>query len=119
MTKYVAPARGMRSFTCPHCGVLAQQHNFSNPPKFDYGSRYLATDPISTTICQHCDKFSIWREFSLVYPRKTAVASPSQDMPLDARAIYEEAASIAAESPRAAAALLRLAVQQLCVHFGG
>ena len=40
-------------------------------------------------------------------------------MPLDARAIYEEAASIAAESPRAAAALLRLAVQQLCVHFGG
>jgi hypothetical protein len=40
-------------------------------------------------------------------------------MPETIRADYEEAATICAVSPRGAAALLRLAIQKLCIHLGG
>ncbi|MCH8269720.1 MAG: DUF4145 domain-containing protein [Planctomycetes bacterium] len=40
-------------------------------------------------------------------------------MPDDALKDYSEAAEVVACSPRAAAALLRLSVQRLCVHLGG
>ena len=40
-------------------------------------------------------------------------------MPADVRQDYDEAARIIAQSPRGAAALLRLAVQKLCIDLGG
>ena len=39
-------------------------------------------------------------------------------MPPDVLALYKEAASITAKSARGAAALLRLAIQKLCIHLG-
>lgn len=38
-------------------------------------------------------------------------------MPEDVLALYNEAASITVKSPRGAAALLRLAIQKLCIHL--
>jgi hypothetical protein len=54
----------------------------------------------------------------MIYPSGGAAPLPSPDMPEDVKQDYEEARSILSISPRAAAALLRLAVQRLCKHLG-
>lgn len=55
----------------------------------------------------------------MIHPKTTSVEPPSNDLPTDVRQDYEEAAQIVQQSPRAAAALLRLAIQKLCLHLGG
>lgn len=55
----------------------------------------------------------------MVWPEPPApVAAPNADLPEDIKADYMEAASVLERSPRAAAALLRLAVQKLCIFLG-
>ncbi|WP_201721792.1 hypothetical protein [Polynucleobacter asymbioticus] len=49
----------------------------------------------------------------MVYPNRGNVPVANEDMPNDVKSGYEEAASIAALSPKAASALLRLAIQKL------
>jgi hypothetical protein len=68
--------------------------------------------------CFNCDKPSIWVHESLIYPPARTGEAPHPDLPLDILRDYEEAQSILELSPRGAAALLRLAVQKLCVHLG-
>ena len=50
----------------------------------------------------------------MLFPDVNAYEPASDDMPSDVKDIYDEAAAIANKSPRAAAALLRLALQKLC-----
>lgn len=54
----------------------------------------------------------------MIYPAVAMAAMPSEDLPENCYVDYMEARAIASESPRAAAALLRLTVQKLCKHFG-
>ncbi|WP_414877009.1 DUF4145 domain-containing protein [Pseudomonas sp. IT-196MI5] len=54
----------------------------------------------------------------MIYPDSTCAPLPTPDMPEDVKADYVEAAAIFTRSPRAAAALLRLALQKLCIHLG-
>jgi hypothetical protein len=68
--------------------------------------------------CFNCSKPSLWVHQSLVYPQTKTGAPPNADLPVDVRADYEEDRTILAISPRGAAALLRLAIQKLCVHLG-
>ena len=55
----------------------------------------------------------------MIYPNRGNAPLANDDMPEDVNQDYEEAATIAALSPKAAVALLRLAIQKLCVHLGG
>ncbi len=55
---------------------------------------------------------------SIVYPIPRLAPDPIAGMPEDVKKDYEEASAVLAHSPRACAALLRLALQRLCVHLG-
>jgi hypothetical protein len=119
MKEYFAPQAGSTSFTCPLCGVLARQYFFSNGPQLGNGNNYTSSDPIATSICEHCQDYCLWHNGKLIYPDTGLAPLPSADMPDAVRRIYEEAAGISSKSPRGAAALLRLAVQNLCLELSG
>lgn len=53
----------------------------------------------------------------MVYPNQSVAPLPSEDMPEDIRRDYEEARAVVNSSPRAAAALLRLATEKLVMHL--
>ena len=69
--------------------------------------------------CYACGKFSVWVHSRLVDPAARPAVQPNADLPDDIATDFNEAASIVNASPRAAAALLRLCVQKLCIHLGG
>ncbi len=54
----------------------------------------------------------------MVCPDHGTAPPANPDIPEDVLKLYSEAASIASKSPRAAAGLLRLAVQMLCKDLG-
>lgn len=54
----------------------------------------------------------------MIFPPAVSGEAPHKDMPDDIRADFEEARAILMQSPRGAAALLRLCIQKLCKHLG-
>lgn len=64
--------------------------------------------------CFSCKRLAVWIDGSLTYPKTFQTIPPAEDMPEQVRVLYLEAASICEASPRAAAALLRTAVEVLC-----
>ena len=68
---------------------------------------------LSTSKCDHCGKYSVWVEEELIYPRTLWMPEPAEDMPDKVKQIYNEAREIEQASPRAAAALLRVALEEL------
>lgn len=68
--------------------------------------------------CMSCEKHSIWKGKKLVYPIIVMTPPPCEDLPDDVKSIYNEAALILNNSPRAAAALLRLCLEKVCVDLG-
>jgi hypothetical protein len=117
--KYVAPESGLKAFTCPHCGVLAMQYHYYGDPDLTGPYSNMEGHPLRTSVCEHCEKMCIWHFDQMVYPNSGNAPVPNPDMPEDVKKDYEEAASIYTQSPRGAAALLRLAIQKLCVDLGG
>lgn len=119
-SKYIAPQKDIRSFTCPHCNTVSQmkfdQHQFSED--FHGNREYVQVSNLLTIArCQTCGKKIIWNDDDYIYPEIIA-SEPNTDMPDSVRILYNEAALICNKSPRAACALLRLAVERLCNELG-
>ncbi len=127
--KYVVPSFGADAFNCPHCGAYAHQEwyllrppeliepsDLSGPPR---KGRPHATQDGNMSVCSRCDRHAFWHEHRMVYPGLSIGPLPVEDMPGDVKEDFIEARDIVGASPRAAAALLRLALQKLMPHLGG
>ena len=67
--------------------------------------------------CQCCGKKIIWIDDNYIYP-DIVPEEANPDMPESVKQLYNEAALISNKSPRAACALLRLAIDRLCNELG-
>lgn len=119
---YVPPEYGLDAFHCPHCGVYAHQH-FSGAVRTIGGTGPLSggvteIKGYSVSMCDRCGEPVIWHLAKIIHPRYGSTPAPHPDMPEDVVAEYEEARQVSDLSPRAAAALLRLALQKLCIALG-
>ncbi|WP_440996588.1 DUF4145 domain-containing protein [Arhodomonas sp. SL1] len=68
--------------------------------------------------CYNCKEFSVWVFDNLIYPRHSLDLTPNGDLPEHIKDLYNEGRAIIQDSPKGAAALLRLALQHLCIHLG-
>jgi hypothetical protein len=69
------------------------------------------------SVCYACRSVGVWIDETLVFPTAKVGAAPIEHLSADVRRDFEEARSILDLSPRGAAALLRLAVEKLCIEL--
>lgn len=115
--KHIQADAYKESFTCPHCGVLSKQEWHGRSFQFGRYSNHTGNQ-LRTAKCQHCLQSSVWVLEKMCYPKTGSAPFPNPEMPEAVRKIYAEAASISTTSPKASAAMLRLAVQALCKELG-
>lgn len=117
MSKYFPPVRDAEEFHCPHCGVYAAQ-SWSSAGRAVFSTWVEAGPGYAFSYCTRCKKNAFWIGKALIHPMSAPVPDAHQAMPKDCKVDYEEAQSIVTQSPKAAAALIRLALQKLMVHLG-
>lgn len=115
---YISPVVFSKKFTCPHCGAISLQR--WQHTSWEIGNPYgdMESRVIRISKCDHCENYSLWFMETMLYPDTGVAPIPNSHMPEPVKLIYLEAAAIAAKSPRGAAALLRLALQTLCMELG-
>lgn len=119
---YTPPTYHATAFNCPYCHAYAEQlwgENYNSLIETLIRQDALIRFPIRSSVdiaistCAHCNLTCVWLDKILTVPDDNGMP-PNDDMLEDIKNIYKEAASISQKSPRAAAALLRLALQMLC-----
>jgi thiol-disulfide isomerase/thioredoxin len=112
---YVAPEFNRKSFTCPHCNCFSLQE-WRYIVLHDGG--YENLDSWCASWCLHCKKYCFWNNTELAWPIKSGVPDSIEGCPASVKDVYNEARTIFPFSPRASAALLRLAIQLVCKEKG-
>jgi len=115
---YMAPVHRLDAFNCPYCGAYAHQHWSQAYFSSSQGGLILAGN-FWFAQCERCGNHSVWNAETKVFPLATTAPLPNPDISDDIKADYNESRSISSLSPRGAAALLRLAIQKLCMQLGG
>lgn len=120
--KYIEPATDKKSFTCPHCGVVSLMHfhciSYIDKDLLGFHERkHGGNSWVQVATCHNCCKHIIWVDNIYAYPDIVAEEANS-DMPEGVKQLYNEAGLIYNKSPRAACALLRLAIDRLCNELG-
>ncbi len=118
---YIEPKKELRAYTCPHCNTISQMeianHYFEKDIRSIVKGAPVAVNQVFIHRCQCCGKKTIWIDNNYVYPDIVAEEA-NQDMPETVKQLYYEAGTIYNKSPRAACALLRLAIDRLCNELG-
>lgn len=112
MQKIVPPELNKNSFHCPHCNTFAHQEW----KKISANGYYV--NEVRFSACSCCEKYAIWYNDKMLFPSATGIQPPNIDLTDEIINDYLEAASIVNNSPRGSAALLRLALQKLCIELG-
>lgn len=115
MRPYTPPAYESTAFNCPHCGAYADQ--FWGRFIEVRGNQNLGEQHMEKSTCRHCSESCYWFSGTLVYPPSEG-PSPNPDLDPEIIEDYNEARRIVDDSPRGAAALLRLCIQKLMVQLG-
>jgi hypothetical protein len=113
--QYFPPTFHATEFHCIHCGVFASQswlimyvHEYNNALNVGFAA----------SRCAHCKDLAFWYEGKMIVPTSAPVEPAHGDLPETCRGEFDEARNIFSQSPRAAAALLRLCIQKLMPHLG-
>jgi len=109
--------------TCPLCETLAEQdwRTVYNMPSWSNGDKvdhFRKVENVRTCKCTACKGLSLWVEDRMADPPATAGPPAQADMPEPVQELYDEARAVGALSPRAAAALLRVALERLTASLG-
>ncbi len=80
-------------------------------------SEFVPAD-FSVATCLSCNEISLWMNQEMVYPKATLVSPPNDDLDVEIKNLYNEAATIVGDSAKGATALLRLALQLLLKQVG-
>lgn len=115
------PCYDQEHFKCPHCGCFsAMQYKsiyFEDDPKYIIDGNKRKENKISVARCIKCGGKIVWTTSGYVYP--DFIPEPAnEEMPVTVKHLYNEAGLVFRKSPRAACALLRLAVDLLCRELG-
>lgn len=113
---YIEPQKDKSFFTCPHCNTVSYMEYAKHHFQKDFVQANLV-NILTIARCTSCGKKIIWIDDEYIYPQKQAI-EPNEDMPSSVKSLFEEAGNIYALSPRAACALLRLAIDRLCNELG-
>lgn len=101
--------------------IKSDEKRFSGKPSFvepsytsagERGNRRRPWD-LYITLCNHCHEYTVWENQNIIFPFETTITEAAADMPVEVKSIYEEAQLVYQYSPRASAALLRLAIETL------
>lgn len=107
-TPYTPAQLNKSSFNCPHCKAFS---SMAWSEGWTRGGAHI--QELNIAHCSHCRQYSAWVDSAMVFPAEIFVESPNKDLSEDIKTDYLEAASILNQSPRGAAALLRLAIEKL------
>ena len=120
-SKHIVPKLGEKFFTCPHCGTLTtHEWNITRLPIPNsnlYEKIDINENPVSKAKCQACGEFSIWYKGEMIFPKQLDF-KPNEDLSDCVKADFIEATKIFSDSPRSAAALLRLCIEKICHDLG-
>ena len=120
MSNYFPPTYNSEQFNCIYCYVYATQY-WDRIRRFRVSLRAgqvempikVGNSVVEVSFCSRCGNPTFWLEEKIIYPPVRTAPLPNSDLPDSVKAIYDEASVIANQSPRAACALLRLAVEML------
>lgn len=106
------PTEGAEAFDCPHCGIYAEQSWQEVNWSLTRGHNEVGC----ISRCASCREHTIWIDGKMFYPKGSTAPDAHEEMPLAVKRDFNEARLVVEDSPRAAAALLRLAIQRLVVN---
>ncbi|MCA8834723.1 MAG: DUF4145 domain-containing protein [Proteobacteria bacterium] len=112
------PAYGRTKFHCPYCDVFTHQEWVKRIKIFFNGSNHGEFVDIYTTQCFDCRHFTVWYGEKIIDPFASDAPQADSGMPDSVKEIFDEARKVHEDSPRAAAALLRVALEELTTHLG-